>query len=83
MDNTMAHMYWTVRCNTEKCSGLHVATYIGDFDPRGKIFTPPVVMPETFEVQCEMCLQVHTYSWEKLTPRELPATPEPDFRPWF
>jgi len=83
MGDTMAHMYWTVPCMTEKCPGLHVANYIGEYDPRGKTFTPPAVMPETFQVQCELCLQIHTYSWEKLTPRELPSAPTPYFHPWF
>jgi hypothetical protein len=84
MDNAMEHMYWTIRCETEKCPGLHVVKYIGKYDPRGKIFTPPAATPETFEgFRCEVCSQVHTYDRKELTPRDLPAAPQPNFRPWF
>jgi hypothetical protein len=80
----MAHMYWTARCKTEDCFGLQVAKYIGDYDSREKAFRLPAVKPKKFfEVQCEMCLEVHTFEWKDLTASELPKAPGPDFHPWF
>jgi hypothetical protein len=80
----MEHMYWTTRCKTKNCPGLHVAKYIGDYDSREKTFRLLAVKLEKFfEVQCEICLEVHKFEWKDLIARDLPRTPGPDFHPWF
>jgi hypothetical protein len=68
------HVWWTLRCKTPDCPKSIAVKYVGIHTGQ-PIYLLPDNMPGHFDIRCDDCSKIHTYTRQELAIAKVPDSP--------
>jgi hypothetical protein len=72
------YLAWMVLCKTPSCNMRHILKFIGLDDGQPLHFLPAGT-PHSFDLECDGCGMIHSYTTKNLELQKLDAPPPADF----